>query len=495
LALTYTDDHREQGRRPLVKDSSCARRPRLRLPSAAGYLLLVLLAGCHAPPAVIAPTDPLHPHSSRALLLARQVTVDSAVAVAAHPLRCGRNAVVETADHIIACSAGAVGKRVGMSMYGPPPSLEPWDDPPPDASPDKRYRPAHVELYPEPDTALDALHCLIDQAVERIDIMMFLWESDDVGSAVAEWLSARAAAGVHVRVLVDGGGNLIFSHARPGVDVNAAVCALASHPNVEMVRTRDPFCCFDHRKLVIADGCRAWSGGRNLTHKSFYGQRDVSLVVSGPLVVDLQQCYEEAWQEQGGRAECGVRSAQCGVKESTPHSANAWARLIKTTSCGNNLAPEVYHAVDTAQHYIILENGYLSDGRLVCKLAEARQRGVDVRVVLTLSSKESVVDCANRVTANRLRAAGVRVYVCPRMTHMKAGVIDGCWAYLGTGNYDALSFRHNCELGMVIGAGPLLHEMQERLFAVACRPEWELTKPMRVSVADYFGEMLMCLCL
>jgi phosphatidylserine/phosphatidylglycerophosphate/cardiolipin synthase-like enzyme len=116
-------------------------------------------------------------------------------------------------------------------------------------------------------------------------------------------------------------------------------------------------------------------------------------------------------------------------------------------------------------------------------------------VVLTLASNESVVDCANRVTANRLLAAGVRVYICPRMTHMKAGVIDGCWAYLGTANYDALSFRHNCELGMVIGHGPVLHELEAWLCDADCQPDWELTQPLRVTLADYLGEVIMCLCL
>jgi cardiolipin synthase len=169
--------------------------------------------------------------------------------------------------------------------------------------------------------------------------------------------------------------------------------------------------------------------------------------------------------------------------------------LIEAGSEGHHLAPELYQAVEHARHHIYLENGYLSDGRLVCKLAAARQRGVDVRVVLTLSSREAVVDCANKVTANRLLRAGVRVYVCPQMTHMKAGVIDGCWAYLGSGNYDALSFRHNCELGMVIGAGPVLSELEEHVFGTDLCPDWELTQPLRVTLTDYLGEMLMCLCL
>jgi phosphatidylserine/phosphatidylglycerophosphate/cardiolipin synthase-like enzyme len=40
------------------------------------------------------------------------------------------------------------------------------------------------------------------------------------------------------------------------------------------------------------------------------------------------------------------------------------------------------------------------------------------------------------------------------MTHVKAAAVDGRWAYLGTGNFDPLSMRHNRELGLSVSAGP-----------------------------------------
>ena len=58
------------------------------------------------------------------------------------------------------------------------------------------------------------------------------------------------------------------------------------------------------------------------------------------------------------------------------------------------------------------------------------------------------------MTANRLLRAGVRVYLYPGMTHVKATTVDGLWAYLGTGNFDALSLRHNRELGLAVGRRP-----------------------------------------
>jgi len=39
------------------------------------------------------------------------------------------------------------------------------------------------------------------------------------------------------------------------------------------------------------------------------------------------------------------------------------------------------------------------------------------------------------------------------MTHVKAVAVDGVWAYVGTGNLDPLSLRHNFELGLAISEG------------------------------------------
>ena len=113
--------------------------------------------------------------------------------------------------------------------------------------------------------------------------------------------------------------------------------------------------------------------------------------------------------------------------------------------------------------------------------------------MLTLHDVSETIDRANRVTANRLLHAGVRVYLYPGMTHVKAAAVDARWAYLGTGNFDALSLRRNRELGLAVGSGALIGEVEERIFARDFCPEWELTGPLPVRPCDYFSETLASL--
>ena len=95
-----------------------------------------------------------------------------------------------------------------------------------------------------------------------------------------------------------------------------------------------------------------------------------------------------------------------------------------------------------------------------------------------------------RVTVNRLLRIGVRVYMYPSTTHVKAASVDTRWAYLGTGNFDNLSLRRNNEVGVSISIGPLIDEVEQRIFLTDFRPEWEVKQPLEVNLGDYLCEVI-----
>src|SRR5262245_12505643 len=77
--------------------------------------LLILVApvsGCQAPPAYYAGDKPCDLDRPRPVLLVHQMTADTAVESAYHPLRTGAAAVAETADTAAAVGEGVVGKRI-----------------------------------------------------------------------------------------------------------------------------------------------------------------------------------------------------------------------------------------------------------------------------------------------------------------------------------------------------------------------------------------------
>jgi cardiolipin synthase len=453
-------------------------------------------------------------------VIARQLAADTAAELVNRPVPCAWESLQEMREHLAAFAQGLAGKRLALNCLaapGPQPCPTVPRDPAALEADLRRLtgcdlQPAHVDLFPDGAEALDALNQVIDQATRQIDVLMFYWENDALGAAVAARLAAKAGPQVHVRVLVDGGGNLVFCKPEyaPEGHVNRVIAELAHHPHVQVVRIRNPFGHFDHRKLVLVDGCVAWTGGRNFSASAFFKHHDLSFTLTGPLVGELQDRFDAFWQEQGGQEDRGsremepdpipcrpcasIRDPRSAIRD--PRSAvNAYARLLAAGPGHHELAHGLYQAIDRACHHVYVENVYFSDSPLVYRLARARRRGVDVRAVVTFSTSNGYINRANRVVANRLLRAGVRVYVYPTMTHVKAAAVDGQWAYLGTGNFDPLSLRHNRELGLAVGGGALVTEVETRLFLEDFRPEWELKEPLRLTPSDYACEFLASLVL
>lgn len=455
--------------------------------------LAACLAGCHLPAARFAAPDGWDPPC--VLTLGRQVVADSTLQCFCQPLHSAWELCYEAADHVLAFGHGELGKRVLLPLHGHPGPLPPGRPLTARASPaglPADLLPAHVRLHTDGADALLALERLIDGARHTLDVLMFEWEDDDVGRRIAAKLAQKAGPAVRVRLLADGSSNLVFAHTQSGCAgaANRVLCELATRPHVEVRRARNAFARFDHRKLVVADGRAAWTGGRNFMRRAFFEDHDISLTLSGPLVAELQQRFDHCWRDQGGEA---THQPEALARADVAYAPfNAWAKLVETAPGSHQLQRALYKAVDDARQYVYVENVYFTDGRLAYKLARARRRGVDVRVVLTVQSNCTPVNRATRVLANRLLAAGVRVYLYPGTTHVKAAAVDGCWAYVGTANFDALSLRHNRELGLAFGAGPALAELEETL-ARDFRDEWELREPLPVTAVDYACEVLATL--
>lgn len=103
------------------------------------------------------------------------------------------------------------------------------------------------------------------------------------------------------------------------------------------------------------------------------------------------------------------------------------------------------------------------------ELVRARQRGLDVSVVLERQSgdrspgKQDSLNDDNRHTAALLSRGGVKVYFdSPGVTtHTKVAVIDGRYVYLGSHNLSQSALRHNNELSVLLDSPDLAREVRE----------------------------------
>jgi phosphatidylserine/phosphatidylglycerophosphate/cardiolipin synthase-like enzyme len=78
---------------------------------------------------------------------------------------------------------------------------------------------------------------------------------------------------------------------------------------------------------------------------------------------------------------------------------------------------------------------------------------------------------------------GIRVYLYPGMTHVKAAVYDG-WACLGSANLEKMSLRISQELDIAFSDPATVAELNRQLFTADFQRSRELTEPLTLNWLD-----------
>ena len=140
----------------------------------------------------------------------------------------------------------------------------------------------NLRIHADGAQALEALWEVIESARRELILSTFIIGNDDFGEALAACLESKARAGVRVRFMLDGVGRWMggFRNLGPleaaGVDVALFVPLLHS-PLRARTNLRN------HRKILVPDGMRLWSGGRGLAAEYFTGSPSQPPTSSAPL--------------------------------------------------------------------------------------------------------------------------------------------------------------------------------------------------------------------
>jgi cardiolipin synthase len=301
-----------------------------------------------------------------------------------------------------------------------------------------------VHWHRDGDAAWDALIEVVDGSARTLDVALFLLRDDSCGSRFMEKLAARARAGVRVRLLIDGIGSLLL--ARRGLRLLRATgvetawfIPLLHRPLRGRTNMRN------HRKLVIADHTRAWSGGRNIGDEYFAADSawiDLSFSLAGPAVADLARLFAADW--------AFASKQPAGAEVAIP--AVAGEHTVQVVPSGPVMARDTLHelmltACYGAQQRIWLATPYfVPDEALQQALVLAARRGVEVRLLLPRHSNHRLADLARPRYLRELVAAGATIKVTQTaMQHAKALLADDL-ALAGSANFDLRSLFLNFEV-------------------------------------------------
>ncbi|MBE0569194.1 MAG: cardiolipin synthase [Deltaproteobacteria bacterium] len=325
-----------------------------------------------------------------------------------------------------------------------------------------------VAFLTKGDEAYDAVHTLIAEARDHIHAEFFILDVDVVGKRFVQALAARAREGIQVRLLLDdvGSWRALRRMVRPLRDAGGEVAAFL--PALPLQRRWSAH-LRNHRKLLIADGRKAFTGGMNIG-KRYMGPRvakgqwrDASVALEGPAVADLQALFLDDWAYATEQTE---PKGDLFPKLSAFSGGNAGPCTLQVAASGpDRAAKSIYQGTFTAfteaRRRLWIETPYfVPDEGILAALRNAALRDVDVRLIVPASSDLRIVSFAGRSYFEELMAAGVRIYLYrPTNLHSKVFLIDDDVAGIGSPNVDMRSFFLNFELGLFLYDYPRIQEL------------------------------------
>jgi cardiolipin synthase len=318
--------------------------------------------------------------------------------------------------------------------------------------------PATVRLQIDGEQFFPALIQAIQEARESIDIMLYIFDTDDYAIRIADLLKERSKE-VRIRVMLDEAASLQSSLLAPQSPENpghrapsSIVDYLRSGTNIQVRPMGMPALIATHTKMIIIDGHRAWLGGMNIGREYRCDWHDMMVEVAGPLVGWMQRSFARAWAHNGWAGDIGELVAQFRTSKKAsagipvPPGAVP-VRPLQGSAVHSDIKDAQFAALKNAQQSIWIQNAYITDSRFISEMVKARYRGVDVRVIVPQDNDSPLMKANARALVPQLVRHGVRVWLLPEMSHVKAAIYDG-WACVGSANYDRISLRTNHEFNI-----------------------------------------------
>lgn len=294
----------------------------------------------------------------------------------------------------------------------------------------------------------------IKGARKSITFETYIFSNGKIAREFTEALCERAGSGVKVHIVLDAMGAMNMSSADRKSMAAAGIDLKFYNPlqlfNLRKYNTRD------HRKIMVIDGKIGYSGGCGIDD-AWMGDahtpehwRENHYRLTGPVVAQLQQGFNDNWVKCGGKLLTGSEYfpvlEKAGDMKAQAYNASPQANLYTI--------PHIFRqAMASARKSIVIKNSYFYLDRPMLKaIREARKRGVHVELILAWEHTDAwPVRHLSIYQYHRLLKAGVHIYEYrPSMIHCKVMVVDGLFSIIGSSNMDPRSLYINDEANVNI---------------------------------------------
>ena len=323
-----------------------------------------------------------------------------------------------------------------------------------------------VEILVDGPATFDSMFSGIEAAQNYLLVEFYILKDDETGGELRDRLIRKAREGVTVHLLYDDVGcyGLPDEFFRPLVEAGVHLRPFGAG---RKFAKRFQINFRNHRKIVVADGRRGWTGGLNVGDE-YAGRedgappwRDTHVCIEGPAVAHLQLAFLEDWYWASEALPEGVG----GWEWAPPKRGNVSvlgfpsgpADPVETASM------MVQHLIHRARERVWIATPYfVPDDQVLSALELAALRGVDVRVLIPERTDNTLIYFAEFTFLEPLRRTGGQIFrFGPRFLHAKSILVDRAIALVGTANLDNRSFRLNFEISAIAADREVARRLEE----------------------------------
>jgi cardiolipin synthase len=317
------------------------------------------------------------------------------------------------------------------------------------------HRDTRVSVYTNGDEFYPAELQAIEAAKHTVNLEMYEFLKGDIGNRFLAALTARARAGVEVRLVIDALGSFGLRRSYFAELERAGGRVAWYHPvdwrEWPYLNTRT------HRKLLVVDGRGGFIGGAGVADHwaratgSGPRWRDTMLRIEGVAASSLNATFVENWvactcEVLAGRDDFALAEGRGNtpsmVITSGPGGGATRARLLYQA-----LLASATRTVDITTPYFVPDRSARET-----LLRALKDRSVRVRILTAgPHSDHAATRRLGRMMAAGLVRAGAEFYEYqPSMIHAKLMTVDGIWTVAGSTNFDHRSFELNDEVSIAM---------------------------------------------
>jgi cardiolipin synthase len=316
-------------------------------------------------------------------------------------------------------------------------------------------------------STLEELRRQINGAKRRISLSTYILSDDAVGREIVSLLTARAKAGVEVRLLVDAIGSfgIPLRLCRPLRRAGGMVARF--NPALPM-QGKGSANWRNHRKIAVFDGKVAIIGGQNLglrymgdkpSNRRF---RDCSFLIDGPTASAIERIFIADWCQATDETPMSLADL---LRERSPHVGEARIEIISSgPDCEDDPLWEAYVRLfsNCKRSITVVTPYFVPDRTLFRLLVTAAHAGRHVKIMVPRRSDHRLLDLARRWYLRTLREAGAEIlFFKPDVLHAKLVVVDDEQLVVGSANLDMRSLFLNYEIGAVVRDAAAIAEVKQ----------------------------------